>query len=297
MKIITTLLLLLSFISMHAQTWFETGDKWVHQYFYPFSTLGYGEMEVVNDTLVNNQQAKLLVTKVTAIEEAFGDSIFSELKHIAYADGNKIYTLNDWNEFELTYDFDLEVGDSIVYTPSYFSIVCTDSIVYTLDSLSTIVLGSENLIVQHFSFYDNYWDYHGNATAIETMGLVEGGFRLQERHACVADAGGPFGLCSFSSGEGELMLGEEDCFLLPTVSTSDRLQTSIRFSPNPCQEELQISSERNIQELLVYTAEGQLVSKLEPSPSLDMSDLQKGIYFVKVIFNEAEYELSRIVKI
>lgn len=267
-----------------SQTWFADDHKWTYRYFNPFSTEGYGETKVEGDIMIDGREGKVLVTNYTAINVAQGDSFHLTIRNKVYEEDSRVYLLTDFDYPDLLYDFNLEIGDSITYRIRDNSGMCIDTIVYHLDSLSTERLNSEELIVQHFTFYDPNWQYEGTTTITEKVGRTSGGgLRLDHRfgHICFFDAPGDW-LCAFREGTEEIKILDQDCYELP-VNTNDIDDPLVKVYPNPATDEIFIENYLSISNIQLYSMEGHLLSDYKPQAVLDISLLNPGAYVLRML--------------
>jgi hypothetical protein len=73
---------------------------------------------------------------------------------------------------------------------------------------------------------------------------------------------------------------------------------SIRFSPNPVKDKLQLENTETIDAVYLYSLSGQKVITTfsnTSTPTIDLSGVASGIYFVKVISNHSS-QIFKIVK-
>ena len=80
------------------------------------------------------------------------------------------------------------------------------------------------------------------------------------------------------------------------VSTPDMM---LRLFPNPCSEDLYIESDKRIKVIKVYSLSGKVVRSEQPYDSfsvhLNISDLEKGIYLVKIISSEGSIRTEKVI--
>ena len=160
MKLTTLTFVLLLFIQgLNAQQWFETGDVWVQREANGLSGYeGYEEVTVLRDTTIENKAAVILNVYNKGVGVAFGGSqIDRQYQRIVREEGNKIYHW-DGEEFDLIYDFNLSVGDTLYVDYDDFDSECGDPIPCTLMDTSSLTLGNRSLTVQHFEYYNDFWD-------------------------------------------------------------------------------------------------------------------------------------------
>ena len=131
-------------LCLNAQRWFPENATWTfnRQRLLSFRAHGYTKYTVVKDTVINNTAAKLIV--VNAVEydgvESARDSLF------VYESDSRVYLWNG-SEFRLMYDFNLNVGDTLITDIDTTS--CAPLIV---DSIFNRILDGQNLKVQHLSY-------------------------------------------------------------------------------------------------------------------------------------------------
>ena len=279
MKSFIYLLLILSSFSLYGQDWFQSDDLWTFRFFAPFSTSGFMEMTVLRDTVVNGQLAKVMQEDYTAIKQSNGDSVLITVNPIVYEFDKRVYILDNRDSFRLNYDFNLSVGDSIIYDIDNESVDCALPVVYHLDSLADFVVGTDTLVHQFFSYKDFNWDFEGKREVIETIGTVESGFDMQDIHVCFFDAPGTW-LCSFSDLDNEVPLMDRDCYELP-VSTEDFVSIPFVLSPNPVTDRIQIKG-IDYKRAEVYNLQGEMLATFNREEVIDVSSLFGGIYLIIV---------------
>lgn len=275
MKSFIITFLFLSSLSLNGQDWFQPDDLWTYRYFSPFSTSGYMEMRPLRDTLIVGQEAMVMEEDYVAIRQQFGDSVLFKRNVIMYEMDKQVYILDDRDSFRLTYDFNLEVGDSLVYEISFEDMNCEQPVTYYLDSLANFIIGTDTLIHQFFTFRDDNWEYEGNAEIIETIGSITSGFDINFRHLCYFDIPGTW-LCSFGDSNGEAVFLDRDCYELP-VDTDDLARTDFQLYPNPVSDRLVIDKV-DYARASIYNLQGRRLASYSPEDIMDVSFLAKGIY-------------------
>ena len=91
---------------------------------------------------------------------------------------------------------------------------------------------------------------------------------------------------------------------MPNLGASNfiAIEKNIRIYPNPAADILQINLgngflESDVQNISVYDLKGSLVSKIKKFvPSIDIKQLAKGTYFVKINFSNSVVTKKMIVK-
>lgn len=292
-KFIFQILLLLFSGNLVCQSWFSDSHNWVYRYSVPFATSGFCDMYVLGDSLIDGQNFKILHKECVGINQSTGDSVFQNQHFYVFEKNQKVYFLNSSNQVDLLFDFNLEVGDSFyVGIPDYE--FCVDSIEYTLDSISYLEIGGVDLEVQHFSFYDLFWEYNGERMFVEYAGSLEGGFFPYLIHQCATDLPGS-SLCEFRI-EGDFVnVLDTDCYELP-VNTNDNVFTGFECFPNPIIDFLNISSSNEIVNCSLIEFSGK-ISLLEFSNGIiDLSNFNSGVYVLKVTDKNGQTYFKKLVK-
>jgi len=70
---------------------------------------------------------------------------------------------------------------------------------------------------------------------------------------------------------------------------------AIQYYPNPVDEALTVSSDRKVNQILVYSVTGQLLQEINDTNVINLSKLSSGIYFVKAVV-EGKTETTKIIK-
>jgi hypothetical protein len=87
---------------------------------------------------------------------------------------------------------------------------------------------------------------------------------------------------------------------IPTFTTNypvSKIQKFTKIFPNPFKNELNITSNREIDELFIYSSSGKLMKKIKyQNESICTSDLSKQLFIVKVVYKSGEFEIHKVVK-
>ena len=290
-KLIFLLLFILTITSASAQKWFSTDDSWTYNIIGTW-VQGYSQMTVV-DTLTINQKSAFRLENVANILTNNMPRTF-ENEFICYEEENQVFCLDNYGTFQLLYDFNLQVGDSIFYTVNNSSNSCSNLIKYHLDSLSTIEVGGEVLSVQHFTYSDNETTLSASTRVIEKIGFVDTEFGdIATRHSCTLDIHG-FLLCSYSNGEGSLEF-RQGCEAL--VSTNDLISNNITIYPNPASDKINIDIKGQLDyKVNLYDKEGKLIIESSNSLYLEVASIPMGSYLLEIIdMNSYQRFMERIV--
>lgn len=288
-------LLIITAANCSAQTWFEEDHVWVYRYFAPFNDHGFIETKVIGDTIISGLDCKILFSRTD-----IGSNEFMNSEYVYELD-NAVYILDGEGREQKLYDFSLEVGDSITYEIVHSENAdCPDSISYHIDSLSTIVLGAEELVVQHLSFYDPFWEEEVERTFVEYVGCLETEFDLLKWHTCAYDLPGGW-MCSFSNVDSEIKFIDRDCYSF-TISTHETLEEAFRIYPNPVRSGSQLNIElpegMEDADITILDLYGRLVNSSvadQKGGSLSLSGVNAGNYII--LIEKGDVSLRRKVMV
>ena len=95
----------------------------------------------------------------------------------------------------------------------------------------------------------------------------------------------------FGADEGTGMGKELYAFHDPTLGTETltAVERKVVLFPNPSQDYFELQSQDNIQNVAVYSLQGQLVKSFDKQQQYEVSDLAKGVYLVKISGDVTEY--------
>jgi len=90
----------------------------------------------------------------------------------------------------------------------------------------------------------------------------------------------------------------DDCSGVTTGVNSIIEGNNLTLYPNPVQNELFIESENAIESMSLYSLNGQLIKRFTPEgASIDLSNLEKGIYLTKIQLEDGSVSTNRIIKL
>ena len=157
--------LLFSKVSFTQNEWAPIGAKWTYtQTFYMSTSIDTFTIMSVGDTIIQSHQCKILIKS---------DEICDcrPLREFMYSDSGKVFFYdNSRNSFQMLYNFNANIGDSIVIYPANFP--TNDSIVSIVDSIKTIIINASTLkkLFVHYNFSSGFWPPVGNGVIIENIG-------------------------------------------------------------------------------------------------------------------------------
>ena len=198
-------------------------------------------------------------------------------------------------EIRTLYNYTLQAGDSYVIYPLLGD--TTDSLVITLDSIGTEMMGEEMLRVQYVSTQSishqerqNHWVLgesftSHNAVIVEHIGSMA--FLLPQEVAWSDDFS--TGICSFNSGDFFYYTNDTiDCNSPIILSVQESVEQEVKIHPNPAKDFCNIANNSDKTYKIVITdAAGKCVHTCEISSNgscaISLTDYKCGIYFVSFI--------------
>ena len=187
----------------------------------------------------------------------------------------------DENEV-LLYDFSLVAGDSLKIgfdTLDY----------YYVDSVTTCIINGNQR--------RKYWisDYDWQETWIEGIGSNRG---IINSASATIVGGWSWLLCVSDSGE--LIYSNpnfESCYLVDGI---DELEDPVfHIYPNPAKNLLNINNSRNneIESILLINVSGKIIKRFDSRKTrLDISDINSGLYFLRVFYKNGEWTTKIIIE-
>jgi hypothetical protein len=276
--------LILSIVEMSSQEWAPVGAKWY------YTPPGYGNcvyVESVKDTVVNEQQSKLL-----GIRYCYDDQLISN--EIIQQTGDSIYFLHD-TIFILLYNLSAKIGDTIeVYQNEFIPIdgflhqgypESISSFGYKIIGYDSIDIGGEwRKRQQTENLHNSAWkvsigNYPFIIDGIGSMCYFFGRFsgiipeELLGQLRCYSDEKTNWKNPSWN----------EDCDFLYT-GTESPIVPGISLYPNPFSKNIRIEVDRSYQYFAkVYDFTGKLVVCTAFHNSVSIGEnLQQGLYILKV---------------
>lgn len=312
LKVISVVLFCFVFGSTaHAQHWCLPGSTWYYEADW-LGLNGYEKYTYAGDTVVNNINCKKITTFFKhstwslsgGINEYFGRSYFT------YEQNGVTYLYNDLfgeNKFDTLFNFSAQIGDR--WRVALVDTACTDSLYYmtVLDIGSQVIngmslkwlkvkygpiyYGSGNYFYTTFKIFERFgykFDEVEDANC-EGEGVVD---YVHTTFRCYSDT--TFGLYSANV--------NIPCDYINT-DVPELQQNALKATiyPSPLSSSLTISNTRySIQEINIYNPTGQLNYTLNNidahHSSIDLSFLEKGIYFIKIKYDNEGVSIQKIIK-
>lgn len=275
-----SILILIGVHSITAQNWFEPDDHWVFRN-YEWMSEGYSEAKITGDTMVNGILCKKMFFDSKNVTYQWGDSVNFMYNEIVYEKNDSVFYQNEWDEFELIYDFTMEVGDTLTIYGLAQGIDCGEPTYYILDSLSKMIMGLDTFKIQHINVEDTHWETYSEINVIETIGATSGNFFRHRDHACAFDVGVSV-ICSFTNEHNDYQFGEEDCFDLPVGVDPEILTDPILIYPNPADNIINIQAEHTPELIEFFNNQGQKVGVFYGTKIIDIGNFTQGVYMMKI---------------
>lgn len=297
---LTFWLITLNFLNLKSQDWASLGTEWYYTVnYFGSSNIGYSKIESVGDTVIKGINCRILERSELTCD-------LRPSREYMYEDGNKIYYYEFTRDtFNILYDFEVEEGDIIEY-PLWPGVIDFDSTYFVrVDSVKIIELNSIPLKHLFVSYSTDSTQFYGKDVIIEKIGSRTNLFPVESP---ICD--GPYirELRCYSDTEiGTLEFVNVICDLVKTDSEGLKTQ-QIELYPNPVQDALKIKNVKSINkelvevELEIYTLEGKKIyaKKLalfsNQSEHINMSHLNRGFYVVRLIINNDNYYLTKLIK-
>jgi hypothetical protein len=82
-----------------------------------------------------------------------------------------------------------------------------------------------------------------------------------------------------------------------TLGVENHFFKNYTLSPNPTNNEINISSSKIIKEVKIYNSLGKIILTTNKTNLINISNLTKGIYFIKLLFNDNTVDSDKIIKL
>jgi hypothetical protein len=291
------------FANAQAAAWASIGAKWWYnspQYDAAIDA-HYTFLECTGDTIINGKSCSVISDSLFMYQE--NDSVF--------------YWFN--NEFRLIYDFSANVNDTIkltykagIYNDSTHSVFnIKDTVIEHLvvvESIDTVLVSGKLLKRFHVSIQadSTYYFYpfkmSGNYNYTEQIGsnyfLIDEVFGQPSIYdhsiklRCYSDNS----IDEYKSDWWKTYNKACDYSLHVNDAFDDSFFT---IYPNPANEIINIESSENIQSIEIYNLAGQLLIHQQLNTkysAIDIEQLNKAVYIVKIKVNEADIQVHKFVK-
>ncbi|MGB1216279.1 MAG: T9SS type A sorting domain-containing protein [Saprospiraceae bacterium] len=207
-------------------------------------------------------------------DEEGWNSLYPLSVFIRETSNQKLYVKELGNPEILIYDFQLTVGDSFIIYPFW------NDDVYTVSSVDMITdeQGKERKKITFNNLPVTSW--------LEGIGGKKGfGYLDSKDLLCYSEND----LLYYSN------YPSEDCFVIFSKN-EDITTTNVIISPNPVHDLLQIEMDENNFDIFIFNTLGQIVfQEKNSSKQVNISHLDKGIYFIKIEADGKKYS-QKVIK-
>ena len=257
-------------------------------------TQQFGLALTEEDTIIDGKSYKKLYSFT---EREFDIETATFVCGIRENENKQVFVASYHNQQEfLLYDFSLTEGDSILAESNgeydlYFNVTDVDTIDYNGVERRKITL----------QFYNYAW-----VTWIEGIGNIEGLLMDWRSYTMAMDPMPNVRLRCYEYNEeclySDFSFNESiyDCYTpLYTGLEENETQNNILLYPNPAKERLYINTSIPIKQMTICNLLGQEIQKynnLETTSSIDISELNKGVYFVKIYTEKVVLSKKIVVK-
>lgn len=246
----------------------------------------YKTFESVLDTSINGIECKKIVESERYIE------VEKTVNHYMYEKNDSVFFYAD-NNFNLLYDFGANKGDTIIL--EYFD-TQDGKLKLIIDSVSTIDINGVERKIQYVTSGDGISIEFANEI-IEGIGSSHFLFPTYDNSQngklrCYEDdIVGLFKNPFFYGGE---YSGECDFI---TNITDKKYKSQLEIYPNPFSNSIEIVGLQSNTALSIINSNGSIVmeSKISQNEKIDLTPLEKGIYFIRIIDGE-QIRTSKIIK-
>ncbi len=275
--------------------WAPIGAKWTMETRSAFSgNLGFSEIEVIGDTMINGQSAKILRRSAQTCN-------LRPTLEFTYQDQHMVYLYDTRNDaFNLKFDFGVGVDSSYV--------------MYRMNPIDTGALEAVNVIVDSISFYplangDSLRVQHVSS-AMDFAGGVPTNVVLENVGFDTGLTPALYGLCD-GSFEGRLRCYEDpnlgqfslvniDCQFTNTQERNAQVEKLIKLSPIPATSTLNVTILKDHPvNLEIFDSRGRVLlsrKNVFARATLPIAGLSAGLYFIRVLDQDRIEQVEKWVK-
>lgn len=253
--------------------------------------LQFNRCWIEGDTIIQQKSCKVYHRQQTTCD-------YRPLVEYIHQDSNRIFYFDfESEEFNILYDYSLEVGDTLEI-PYWEGFNFPDSVFHIrVDSIDYVQFGQLDLkrfYVSYDSFDDSsieFWELDYKRVIIEGIGSLHNFFHFDDNGLC--DGYYNIGLRCFGDGQGESIMFEEiacDSVLILNQIEVGKQKSLIQVSPNPFQSYISIESNLPASEYCVeiYSMDGVkalsvlLDNQNHLSMDLTSLSLSNGVYIIVI---------------
>lgn len=275
--------------------WAPIGAKWTMETRAAFSgNLGFSEIEVIGDTMIHGQSAKILRRGAQTC------NLRPPLEY-TYQDQHRVYLYDTRNDaFNLKFDFGVGVDSSyVMYRMNPFDRDSLEAVTVTVDSISYYSLADgDSLRVQHVS---SAMDFAGGVPTnfvLENVGFDTG---LTPAQDALCDGNFESRLrCYEDPNLGQFSLVDIDCRFTSTQERNALEEKLIELSPIPATSSLNVTILKDHPvNLEIFDSQGRVLlsrKNVFARATLPIAGLSAGLYFIRVLDQGRIEQVEKWVK-
>jgi len=288
----------------NGQEFAPLGAEWYYDQWFAFSSdISYSKISSVGDTAIGGKHCRILLKEGNPCCGGRPDTEYM------YEENGALYFWdNDFNRFQVLYDFNKKVNESWRIGVKHFGLSSgTDTIKYIVDSLSTITINRRNLRVMHATceVVSNWCHRKMNVRIIEKIGDVINYMFCYYNPAqgMYCDGNYAGGLRCYSDSE----LGYFSTGLAPSCTYANRMTAiedretnpKIKVFPNPSMGIITLESgypDEVRADLVDLTGKVLVTKVLRSNTRLDLSAFSPGLYLLIIQKGDQRSEVLKIIR-
>jgi|LSQX01.2.fsa_nt_gb hypothetical protein len=301
MKKFFTFITVLISLTIQGQTWIDHGAKWYYDW---SGTLpGFDKIEYVGDTIIQGKNCqKLEISSYMFTPLEFGGELTNTWfdYQYTYLSGDTVfYLVND--QFHILYNFGAQVGDTWNIGVDTNDFSCGQSIVEVQSKGSTIINGETLEWISVITQPNSSVGLSGKI--YKRFGAIDD-YLFPKPRNCDPDMVVDFFIYRFSCFQDDTFplynVTDKDCdYLLHTkINEIKQPNKTVTIFPNPTKDILSIrllKPDMKVNSMQIIDMQGKVL-KVFNQNELNISSLSKGIYLIKIDFDNNESVIERIIK-
>ena len=296
--ILQTLFLISSCNSVNAQDWFEGNPNWSYDYYNPCLTEvnGWDKLKFQKDTIVDNKTCKLFKYHRFRAEFGYG-TWYNVSDYILYEEDDVVYHYQ--NSFKKLYDFNLEVGDTIITLIDADEFICDDTLISIIDQIYFTEVNGLNLTTQKWKNLNNTDEFGEYFTIIEKIGAIGGFFfDMSWNWGCAIDHCHPYHFECYFNSELDINYPENiNCDEILPTNELNQNKEQVNIFPNPSFDKFHFQSNKKIDSIQLFTPQGNKLNLIFSANTLNLTNKNSGIYLVHIIYVDGTIEVQKLIKI
>lgn len=310
--------------NIYSQEFAPIGSKWTYQNTGSFG-MGFPvafQFRTDKDTIIDNRYCTV-ITEYTLYEDGRWEQGNSEIV-ASSENGDTVYVYFQ-DSFHLIYDFTAEVGDTIEVTNEefigFFGLKLEqERFVYKIDSISSILLDSDTLLIQYVSHLSppvfgvsSEWGFiDGSELGFDTPGRIIKGVGALSRAAMLGTTTGisffpestPDYLNCYEDKTSYYQFGDIDCDSLVSLYTlinsiTEETINDGKVFPNPFTTSISVDYETSeVAYLRIFDVAGRIIKGFQPESmvNMDVSSVPSGTYFISILFRNGNIKTYQVIK-